>query len=107
MSRKRITIDVEEELLATVDQLAAELASSRNRVIADALQELVRRRARDRVDREFERMAADAPYQAELMRIEHQSSVASDSAWKRLDPPARPPRKTPAARRRGAVHAAR
>jgi metal-responsive CopG/Arc/MetJ family transcriptional regulator len=85
MARRRITMDLDEQLLTAVDAAAAESKRSRNQFLMDAVERLLRETERGRIDAAFARMAEDAEYQAELQQIERELSPSSDAAWRRLD----------------------
>jgi metal-responsive CopG/Arc/MetJ family transcriptional regulator len=85
MSKRRITMDLDERLLTAVDTAAAQRRKSRNQLITDAVERMVREIERERVDAAFARMAEDAAYQAELQQIDQEMSPASDAAWRLID----------------------
>lgn len=86
MGKRRITLDVDEELLAAVDNAAGDRGESRNRLIVDAIERMVSEAERRRVDAEFERMADDPEYLALLRGMEAESRRATDEIWMRLEP---------------------
>jgi hypothetical protein len=85
MPKKRITIDVEEELLSSLDASCAELKTSRNQLIVDSVQRRLRDIEHERVDAAFEKMGKDTAYQAELLQMETDMAATSDTTWKWLD----------------------
>ncbi len=85
MARRRITVDLDEQLLTAVDAAAAEGSKSRNQFLTEAVERRLRDVERERIDAAFSRMAEDAAYQAELLQIEQELSPASDAAWRLLD----------------------
>jgi metal-responsive CopG/Arc/MetJ family transcriptional regulator len=85
MARRRITVDLDEQLLTALDAAAAEGNRSRNQFLIDAVERVLRETERRRIDAAFARMAEDAGYQAELRQIEQELSPASDAAWRQLD----------------------
>ncbi len=90
MAKKRITIDMEEELLASLDASCVELKTSRNQLIVDSVQRRLKDIERERVDAAFEKMAKDKVYLAELQHIERDMTSASDASWEWLDVAERP-----------------
>src|SRR5439155_1049587 len=85
MSKRRITLDLEEEMLRAMDRGAADRRQSRSQFIAESLRRALREIERERVDAAFERMAEDAAYQSELLNIERELSPGSDAAWRLID----------------------
>lgn len=85
MGKRRITMDLDENLLTTVDTRAAERKKSRNQFIIESVERMLRELERERIDAAFARIADDAEYQAELLRVEQEMSPASDAAWRMLD----------------------
>jgi metal-responsive CopG/Arc/MetJ family transcriptional regulator len=85
MGKKRITMDLDETLLITVDTIAAERKKSRNQFIIESVERMLRELERKRVDAAFARIVDDAEYQAELLRMEREMSPASDATWRMLD----------------------
>ena len=84
MARKRITLDVPEELLAQIDAVATTQASTRNQVANAALRDYVRACERRLVDEAFLKMAGDKDFLKEQLEVERQWSPASDEAWDSL-----------------------
>jgi len=78
-NRHRITIDIDGNLLATVDRLAESREVSRNRLITESVERMVREIERAQTDAAFERMAKDAAYRSELLAVEREMGPASDS----------------------------
>ncbi len=78
-NRNRITIDIDGDLLATVDRLSASLSVSRNRFITESVEGMVQKIEREQTDAAFERMATDSAYQSELLAVEREMGPASDS----------------------------
>jgi len=87
MGRRRITLDLDEAVLAAVDGAAGRRGESRNRLITDAIERTLKEIERERVDAEFEHMAGDPEYLALLRRMEAESRPATDEIWRRLDAP--------------------
>jgi metal-responsive CopG/Arc/MetJ family transcriptional regulator len=85
MARRRITVDLDEQLLTALDAAAAEGNRSRNQFLIDSVERVLREIERQRVDAAFARMAQDPEYQAELLQIEQELSSASDAVWRQLD----------------------
>ena len=94
--KKRITLDLAEEMLSAVDETASLVRESRNQFIVDSVRERIRALRRKAVDDAFAAMAEDRDHQAELMLIEREMSGASDAAWRRSEAAA-----TQGAKRRG------
>jgi metal-responsive CopG/Arc/MetJ family transcriptional regulator len=85
MARRRITVDLDEQLLTALDAAAAEGNRSRNQFLIDAVERVLREIERRRIDAAFARLAEDPEYQAELLQIEQELSSPSDAAWRLLD----------------------
>src|SRR5207245_257740 len=85
MSKRRITLDLDEEMLRAMDHGAADRRQSRSQFIAASLRRTLREIERERVDAAFERMSEDAAYQAEVLQIERELSPSSDAAWRLID----------------------
>ena len=85
MAKRRITVDLDEQLLTALDAAAAEGNRSRNQLLTDAVERVLRDINRCRIDAAFARMAEDAVYQTELLQIEQEISPASDAAWRQVD----------------------
>jgi len=81
MSRRRITLDLDEDILNAADRAAAERRQSRSQYIIESLQRALRQMERERIDVAFERMADDADYQSEMVLVEGEMSSASAAAW--------------------------
>lgn len=81
MARKRITLDLDPDLLQALDAQAAESGTSRNQFVARAVKRLLRELERLEVDRAFEGMAEDTDYQSRLLRLEAEMAPASDASW--------------------------
>jgi metal-responsive CopG/Arc/MetJ family transcriptional regulator len=85
MAKRRITVDFDERLLTALDAAAAAGNRSRNQLLTDAVEQMLRDTERRRIDAAFARMAEDPEYQAELLQMEGELSSASDAAWRLLD----------------------
>ncbi len=85
MSKRRVTIDLDEHLLTAVDTMAAQQKQSRSKFIADVVERVLRDKERARIDAAFAQIADDEEYQAELRQIEQEMSPASDAAWRHID----------------------
>jgi hypothetical protein len=82
MAKRRITVDLDEQLLQHLDAAAAEASRSRNQFLTDAVERVRREIERQHIDAAFARMAEDMEYQAELLPIEQELSPASDATWR-------------------------
>jgi hypothetical protein len=83
---KRITVDVDEDVLRRVDLVAAEMGISRNRCIVRLIKRELRKREEEQIDREFEEMGRDEERQREIRELEAFWAPLSDAALrKRLD----------------------
>ncbi len=85
MARRRITVDLDEQLLTALDAAAAVEKRSRNQFLISAVERVLRETERRRVDAAFARMAEDPEYQAELLQVEQELASPSDAAWRLLD----------------------
>lgn len=83
--RRRITLDIEEELLHTLDELASRSGVSRNQCIVQSVEKFLRDMKRRLVDRAFLEMAEDPACQAEMARMEAEMAPLSDEAWLVMD----------------------
>ncbi len=79
--RRRITLDIDEELLHSVDELASKSGISRNQCILESVEQFVREIKRRLIDEAFLEMADDPAYQAEMARMEAEMAHLSDEAW--------------------------
>lgn len=83
---RRITVDIDEDILRRVDLVAAEMGISRNRCIAKLVKMRLRTLEDERLDREFEEMGRDEERQREIRELEAFWAPLSDAALrKRLD----------------------
>jgi metal-responsive CopG/Arc/MetJ family transcriptional regulator len=85
MSKKRITLDLDESLLNAIDGKAVELQKSRSQFLTDSVQKMLKGLDRERIDAAFALMAEDPQYQDELAAIEQEMAPASNAAWRLLD----------------------
>lgn len=79
--RRRITVDIEEELLRSLDELAEGAGLSRNQCILESVERHLRELKRRQVDQAFLEMAQDPVYQEEMARMEAEMAHLSDEAW--------------------------
>ncbi len=86
MGKRRITLDIEERVLAAVDEAAGGRGDSRNRLITDAIEKMLKEMERRRIDAEFEQMGEDREYLDLLRRMESESRRPTDALWQRLEP---------------------
>jgi metal-responsive CopG/Arc/MetJ family transcriptional regulator len=84
MAKRRITVDLDEKLLTTIDAVAAERKKSRNQFIASAIQQTLREIERERIDAAFARMADDPEYQKLLLEMERELAPLSEEAWQHV-----------------------
>jgi len=77
MPSKRITLDLDEPLLARLDQFAEEGSTSRNQLIVGAIQTQLKQLERERLDREFEEMGRDEAYQQLMLDIDRELAPVS------------------------------
>ena len=85
MSKRRITIDLEEALLKAADAAALERRTSRNQLISEAVERLLDEWERERIDAAFAEIAEDSGYQELLLQMELQWAPASDESWRLLN----------------------
>lgn len=85
LRRRRITLDVDEDLLGETDAQASALGCSRNQLITEALSRAILELKRERIDRAFLEMANDPEYLSTLQGIEAEMTSSSDAGWKLLD----------------------
>jgi metal-responsive CopG/Arc/MetJ family transcriptional regulator len=85
MARRRITVDLDEQLLTALDAAAAAGNRSWNQCLTDAVERVLRETERRQIDAAFARMGEDPEYHAELLQIERDLSPASDAMWRQLD----------------------
>ncbi|MEW6282647.1 MAG: hypothetical protein AB1758_28820 [Candidatus Eremiobacterota bacterium] len=85
MPRRRITLDLEESLLQSLDRFAAERNQSRNQFILDSVRALEEPERR-RIDEAFARMAHDPDYVAMLREVDSAFLQGSEDAWKVIPP---------------------
>lgn len=85
--RRRITVDLEEELLERLDQAAERVGLSRNQCIVDSLEQHLRVMKRTLVDQAFLAMADDPDYQTEMAAMEAEMAHLSDEAWLVMERP--------------------
>ena len=93
--KRRITLDLDEELLSGVDDLAGLVSESRNAFITSAIASRLRVERRARTDAEFAAMNSDEDHQQMLAEEERRWAPASDDAWRLIDTlgePAKTPR---------------
>lgn len=90
MTRRRITMDLDQKLLTAVDAVAAEHKKSRNQFIAEAIRQALKEIEHQRIDAAFARMADDAEYQALLLEMERELAPLSEEAWQHVQKPERP-----------------
>jgi len=86
MGRRRITLDVDEDVLAAMDRAAGDRGESRNRLITTAIERVLKEIERRRIDAEFEQMADDPEYLGLLRRMEAESRPATDRIWQGIEP---------------------
>lgn len=85
MGKKRITVDLDEDMLTALDSAASYESASRNGFVADAIRRAIVDVEERRIDEAFDRMGQDSDYQAILARTGREWDGASDAAWKQLD----------------------
>ena len=96
--RRRITVDLDDDLLRRVDESAALEGMSRNQCIVESLVARVQEIRRKSVDTAFEAMAGDPEYTAQMQALEAEMAHLSDEAWRVAEPSSRPqapPRRGP------------
>lgn len=85
MEKKRITVDVDGNLLLKLDHTARQQGLSRNRFILDSVLRAVQECERLRIDSEFAAMADDPEYCQEMLFVEREFAAESDRAWNLID----------------------
>ena len=95
--RRRITLDVADGLLSTLDATASAVRESRSGFILTAIETRVRSLKRAQIDAAFEEMANDPAYQAALRDAERAMGPASDASWRLIDASERVPAARPSA----------
>ena len=86
MARRRITLDVDEEVLEAIDRAADARGESRNRLITTAIERVLEEIERRRIDAEFEQMADDPEYLGLLRQMEAEARPATDRIWQGIEP---------------------
>lgn len=81
---KRITVDMDEGVLKTVDAQARFKRQSRNRVINSLVVAQLKQQERDRIDAEFESMADDEEYLALMRQVDAEWSSGSDEVMREI-----------------------
>jgi metal-responsive CopG/Arc/MetJ family transcriptional regulator len=69
MDRQLISIEMEEPLLKRLDRLAAEVCTSRDQLVVDAIHRHIKQLERELLDREFEAMGRDEAYQQLMLEL--------------------------------------
>lgn len=85
MGRKRITLDIDEGLLAHLDRSAEEKRLSRNQLIIDSIESTLDGLRRREIDDAFAAMEDDPGYCEELLRVELELAPESDIAWSLIE----------------------
>lgn len=79
--RRRITLDIDEDLLQALDSSAGRSGLSRNQWILESVGKHLKELKRRETDEAFLQMAHDPEYQSEMTRLEAEMAHASDEAW--------------------------
>ena len=110
--KRRITLDLDEELIRRIDRLCGQVSESRASFIVASVDKRMKADERERLDAQFARMAADPACASEIDAVEREMAPASDEAWSFIDrtadaPLPNPQRRVPASKRKGARRGAR